>query len=124
MKNNGTTLRDLYRTGDHEWIHFQGSVAYIGICRFKLTGFRAIHQLDFKGASGFKKQGDIIAVVRYNDYCIECRMPVDGKILQINEEVMQENSNTLLQYPETKGWIALIAPSLPYERKNLQLQAQ
>jgi glycine cleavage system H lipoate-binding protein len=34
--------KDLYYTRDYEWIDFQESVAYIGICSFKLAGIKKI----------------------------------------------------------------------------------
>jgi len=124
MNNKNSTTKDLYYTKDHEWIDFQGSVAYIGVCGFKLIGFKEIQQLLFKDAEGFKKQGDILASIKYNDYIIAAHMPVDGKIIQINETLVSERLNTLLRYPESDGWLALIVPSKPYERKDLLLPRQ
>jgi len=119
-----STNKDLYYTKDHEWINFQGTVAYIGVCSFKLSGFKAIHQISFKESSGFKKKGDVIATVRYNNYQIEAHMPVDGKVVQVNETLLSGNQNALLQHPENIGWFALIVPSQPYERKDLLLPKQ
>lgn len=113
------TKRDLYYTKDHEWIDFLGSVAYTGVCNFKLLGFKEIDEITFRNASGFKKQGELIATVKYKDYIIEAHMPVDGKIVNVNETLVSGNPDLLLQQPESGGWIALITPSQPYERKNL-----
>lgn len=116
--------KDLYYTNDHEWIDFQGSIAYIGVCSFKLSGFKEIHQVNFKEPSGFKKKGDIIATVIYNDYQIDAHMPVDGKVVEINETLLSGDQNILLQHPEKSGWIALIVPTQPYERRDLLLPKQ
>ena len=122
--NNEESARDLYYTKDHEWINFQGSVAYIGVSKFKLTGFKDIEKITFMDSSGFKKQGEVIATVKYNDYLIEAHMPVDGKVLQVNEKLVSGNQNILLDCAESSAWIALIVPSLPHERKNLLLPKQ
>jgi len=119
MEKNGS--KDLYYTKDHEWIDFKGAIAYTGICAFKLTGFKTVQRIVFQEASGFKKRGEIIAFIHYNDYCIEATMPVDGKIIMINEELLSGNRHLLAQVPESHGWIAKIAPSQPYERKDLLL---
>ena len=119
-----TTNKDLYYTNDHEWIDFKGTVAYTGICSFKLTGFKEIQQVSFGETGGFKKQGDVIATIKYNDYQIDAHMPVDGKVVQMNELLVSGNPNILLQSAETSGWIALIIPSQPYERKKLLLPGQ
>jgi len=124
MKLEKSTKKDLYYTKDHEWIDFQGSVAYVGICIFKLTGFKQVQEIVFKDPSGFKKQGEIIATLRYNDYLIEAHIPVDGKVVKFNEKLVSGNPNILLDCAETTGWIALIVPAQPYERKDLLLPKQ
>lgn len=122
MENSA--YKNLYYTKEHEWIEFQGSVAYVGICSFKLTGFREVQQIIFNIRSGFKKQGEVIAIIKNKDYQIEAHMPVDGKIVQSNDILLSANPNTLLQHAENSGWIALIVPSQPYERKDLLLPKQ
>ncbi len=124
MKIEKSRVRDLYYTPDHEWIDFQGSVAYAGICRFKLTGFKQVQAIRFNEPSGFKKKGDVIATLQYNDYVIAVHMPVDGKVLQVNEQLVKGSPNILLDCAETSGWIVLIAPSSPHERPGLLLPKQ
>jgi glycine cleavage system H lipoate-binding protein len=124
MKIKKLPTKDLYYTTDHEWIDFQGSVAYIGVCQFKLLGFKGVHRITFSEDSGFKKKTDVIATIKYNDYQIEVHMPVDGKIVELNENLLAGNHDTLLQQPESTGWIAKIVPSQPYERKDLLLPQQ
>lgn len=123
MDTKEKTDKDLYYTKDHEWIDFQGSVAYTGICQFKLSGFKEIDQIHYKDPSGFKKKGDVIATISYNEFQIEAHMPVDGKVIQVNETLL-ENHNTLLQHAQDSGWLALIVPAQPYERKDLLLPKQ
>ena len=113
-----------YYTTDHEWIDFQGSVAYTGVCNFKLTGFKEIHDLSFHGSPGLMKKGDLIAVITYNEYRIEARMPVDGKIVETNAALSGKNLNSLLQHAESSAWLARIVPSQPYERNGLLLPTQ
>lgn len=119
-----SSTKDLYYTKDHEWIDFQGSVAYMGVCCFKLIGFKEIHQINFNEASGFKKRGDVIATITYNDYQIEAHMPVDGKVVQLNNTLLSGDQNVLLRQPENVGWIAKIIPAQPYDRKDLLLPKQ
>jgi glycine cleavage system H protein len=119
MEMKQAVRKEPYYTRDHEWIDFQDSVAYIGVCKFKLTGFRQIQELKFIGGSGFKKQGEVIATVRYNDYLIALHMPVDGKLVTINEKLVTGNPNILLDCAESTAWMALIEPAVPQERKDL-----
>jgi len=118
------TNKDLYYTSDHEWINFQGSIAFTGVCSFKLLGFKEIEQLNFIASPGFMKRGDLIATIRYNEYQIEARMPVDGNLVQLNDTLIPGNFNALLNHAESSGWIAKIAPAQPYDRKDLLLPQQ
>ncbi len=124
MNNIQSTKRDLYYTKDHEWIDFQGIIAYIGICKFKLTGFKQIQRINFNEAVGFKKQGDVIATIIFNDYAIEAHMPVEGKILSVNNKLLTGNLNILMDCSESSAWIALIEASDPLERNDLLLPKQ
>ena len=124
MNTQPSSPKHHYYTNDHEWIEFKGTVAYIGICKFKLTGFKQIEEITFIEPSGFKKQGEVIASLKYNDYLIEAHMPVDGKVLQVNEKLVSGNPNILLDCAESSGWIALIVPCGPHERKDLMMPKQ
>jgi len=118
------TSRDLYYTSDHEWIDFQGSVAYVGVCSFKLTGFKEIEQIIFNESPGFIKKGEAIAAVTYHHYRIEVHMPVDEKLMQVNDKIIAGDRNILLQQEEGNAWIALIVPTDIDEREGLLLPVE
>src|SRR5674476_1076895 len=109
--------RDLYYTMDYEWIDFRGSVAYVGICPFKLTGIKEIQKIEFSKESDSKKVGEVIASIFYDDYKIDVHMPVSGKILSINNALLTGNENIVLLEPESRGYIALIVPTYPLNRQ-------
>lgn len=119
MNSTGEVARDVYYTHDHEWVRFQGSVAYMGISAFKLTGFREIHQIHFNHSSGFQQKGELLATVHYRDYQVEVHMPVDGKVIDINTNLVSGDKEILLHEPETNGWVARILPAKPGERADL-----
>lgn len=110
---------ELYYTSDHDWIEFQGSVAYVGVCSFKLTGFRQIQEIVFSDLSSDLKKGDTIASIRYNDYRIEAKMPVDGKVIEINDKFSEGSFGTLREDAEGDGWLCLIALNSPEDRHGL-----
>lgn len=124
MKTFSASKKDLYYTKDHEWINFQESIAYIGVCSFKLKGIKQVEKIIFTEEIGFKKQGDRVAVIHYDDYRIPVGMPVDGKIINLNQWLVNGQLQVLLQDTENTSWIALIVPNQPYERKNLLPHAQ
>ena len=116
--------RDLYYTTDHEWIDFQGAVAYVGFCAFKLKGIKQIREIVFADMKVLLKSGDVIASVFYDDYKINVHMPVDGRVVQINDAILGGNHEMVLQQPEAGGWIALVVPVSPDDRKNLLISEQ
>ena len=113
--------RDVYFTSEHEWIDFRGAIAYIGVCSFKLTGFRAVESLSLQEPGGSFKKGEVIATIVYKEYSIPVCMPVDGKLLRINDQLLNGNESILLTDAENNGWIGLIVPAQPYERNGLLL---
>jgi glycine cleavage system H protein len=124
MKKLKSFKRDLYYTNGHEWIDFQGSVAYIGAAVFKLKKIPAVEQLQFAENEGFARQGEILVRIECDGSSIPVFMPVDGKIISINEILLEGNHQLLIEHPENKGWLALIVPSKPYERKGLMQPEQ
>lgn len=125
MENSSKTdKRDLYYTKDYEWIDFQGAVAYTGVCQFKLSGFREVHQVEFLTTEGYYERGSVIAVIRYTDYSIEAHMPVDGRIIQVNQALQEGEGHLLLQHAEDRAWIALMIPSQPEQKNELLLPKQ
>jgi glycine cleavage system H protein len=124
MKTGKQAKRDIYYTKGHEWIDYRGTIAFIGVSLFKLTGFRQIDQLVFSNTEGARKQGERIVTIRYNEYEVEVNMPVDGKIVSINESLLSGEQHSLLQNAEGSAWIAQIIPSQPYDRKDLVMPEQ
>jgi glycine cleavage system H protein len=114
------TERNLYYTFDHEWIDFQGSIAYVGVCHFKLSGFNEIQQVIFVENSELINQGEVIACIKYDDYLIPVHMPVEGRIISFNDILLMEEKSILLQQPEDNGWIALIVPDQIKKKTGLQ----
>ena len=116
--------KDLYFTSDHEWIDFQGSVAYTGFCSFKLKGIKKIEKIDFVEAGNLFKANDIIGSIYYAEYKIDIHIPVAGRVLSFNDALASGNQNLLLEQPENNGWFALIVPASPYDRTGLLMSEQ
>ncbi len=112
---------DRYYTNDHEWIEFKGAVAYIGVCSFKLTRYKAIDKIDFEDAHKLFQANDVIGSMYYGDYKIDIHIPVSGRILMYNEAFSMGNKELVLTQPENEGWFALIVPASKNEKESLLL---
>ncbi len=108
-----------FYTKDHEWISFRESLAYTGVCSFKLLGFKEIQEISFDHSIGLKKRGEVFATIKYKDYHIEAHMPIDGQIIELNSSLMRADKSIMLRSPEDRGWIALILPTEPSQRMDL-----
>jgi glycine cleavage system H protein len=67
IKQTKFLKRNLYFTRDHEWIDFQGSIAYTGVCPFKLKGIKNIDKIVFSQSGIICKAGDTIGSIYYAD---------------------------------------------------------
>lgn len=123
MNRSRASRRNIYFTNTHDWIDFQGSVAYIGACAGKLQHVSEVQHLHVMENAGFTPKGEVVAEIRFNENTIPVHMPVDGKIISINEVLLAGNHRLLLEQPENNGWVALIVPSKPDERNGL-MQAE
>ena len=124
FKHQKVITRNLYFTEDHEWIDFQGSVAYVGVCKFKLAGVKGIQNMDFVRTSEIYQAGDIIGSINYEMFKINIRMPVAGKLLNYNVELLSRRSNLLIDELRNNAWFASIIPTKPYDRLGLIFSSQ
>jgi len=113
-----------YYSTDHEWIDFDETAAYVGVSKFKLTGFKEIDQVIYASTKGLKKKGETIVTLKYQDFQVDVNMPVDGKIIEMNPSIIYNDAHYLFQNAETTCWIAHIAPLNPSERNGLLLPEQ
>lgn len=106
-----------YFTADHEWIDFQGIVAFVGICNFKLTGIKTISKIQYCNVTSVIKSGEVLATILSEDYEILIHMPVDGRIIGVNDKVIYQPERILRD--QISNWIAKICPLAPYSREGL-----
>lgn len=121
MTNSFSYSDSSFYTDDHEWIVFEGIVAYIGVCPFKLIGFGTIKKIEFADLSARFDEGVCFATIFSEEYEIKVHMPVDGWVIESNPRATQTPSH--ITQGIKAGWIAKIRPVAPYSRQGL-LQAE
>ena len=112
-------MKNHYFTNDHEWIDFQGTVAYIGVCNYKLLRLKKIDKIVFSKGPGVQKRGDVLAIIYSQNYKIPVHMPVDGKIMNLNDKLLLTDLGNFLHQAEKDRWLAIIGLAQPFERKGL-----
>ena len=83
-----------------------------------------MQDVEFLDRTGFKKQGDLLAVTKFDECPIVAHMPVDRLDVRINKALLNGDKSFLLQQPENRGWSAFIAIARAYERLSLLISKQ
>lgn len=116
--NISTNIRPrIHFTKDHEWVDFNGTVGFVGVSAFKLSGIRKIDRIQWAKHKGTFERGALVASIISGDKEILVHAPVTCKLLGPNAK-LQENPNLIIQSPEDQGWIFFITP-LKFQDKSM-----
>lgn len=111
-------VKNYFYTDEHEWIDYNGSIAYVGICDHKLTGLTSVSKVEYSQLSTIIKKGEVLATITSGKVKIQILMPVDGRVILYNEK-LHDNTTLITTDAQKRGWIAKISPSAPYSRNGL-----
>ena len=118
------SYRYFYYTTSHEWIHILDTEAYIGVSQFRLANAKQIKKITFHKIYGIKKKGEVLATIWYDYQKISVHMPVDGKIIMLNDVHLLVNQKLLLSDAEKDGWIVKIRFDQPLQTEGLLSRKQ
>jgi glycine cleavage system H lipoate-binding protein len=104
----------------HTWMLKEGpDNARIGLDSFAANLIGQIDSIELVGKNRWVRQGQKIATVHSGETSIELVSPVEGVIVGVNRDALQD-PKTIVRDPYEKGWIATIkSPDLPVNEKNL-----
>lgn len=109
---------DLLYTKEHEWLRMEGNRGRVGITDYAQHSLGDIVFVELPPVGKEFKAGEAFGVVESVKSASDIYMPVSGKVVAVNEEVI--NSPQLInQDPYGKGWMIEIEPSNPEEVKGL-----
>jgi glycine cleavage system H protein len=110
-------VEGLWYTEDDEWIRVEGDEAVIGVSDYAQDSLSDIVYLELPSADDSFDQGDTFGVVESVKAAADLMMPVAGKIVAVNED--------LLDAPETVNgdpygaWMVRIVMSDPGQVEGL-----
>ena len=99
-------LKNLYYTEDHEWLKVNGNEAYIGITDFAQEQLGDIVYVELPEIDDELDKDDVFSAIESVKAASDIYMPVDGKILEINEELL--DAPELINTDAYENWIVKI----------------
>ncbi len=99
-------LKNLYYTRDHEWLKINGNEAYVGITDFAQGQLGDIVYVELPEVDDEFEQDDDFSAIESVKAASDVYMPVDGVILEINEELL--DSPELINVDAYENWIVKI----------------
>ncbi|AIS51296.1 glycine cleavage system H protein GcvH [Thermoanaerobacter kivui] len=99
-------LEGLYYSKDHVWLKIEGDKAYIGITDYAQDSVGDIEFIDLPEVGEELAAGDVLGVVESAKAASDVYMPVDGKVLEINNNVVDDPS--LVNSDPYGNWLIVV----------------
>lgn len=109
---------ELKYTEDHEWIHFDGDIATIGITDHAQNELGDIVYVDINTVGDALGKGEVFGSVEAVKTVSDLLIPVAGTVLEVNEELDGE-PELVNTDPYGRGWMVKISLSDPDEQSGL-----
>lgn len=100
----------LYYTKEHEWVRVEGDRVVVGITDYAQQMLHEVVYVEVNRRIGDTiSRMDVIGAVESVKAISDIYSPISGKILKINEEVV-DTPEILNKDPYGKGWILTLTP--------------
>jgi glycine cleavage system H protein len=98
-----------YHSEDHLWARVEGNVVRVGLDAIAQASAQAITHIRLKPPGRSTLQNRPFGTMEAGKYVGPLRLPVGGKVIEINEKLMDDPS--LANHdPYGEGWMALVEP--------------
>jgi glycine cleavage system H protein len=105
-------------TSEHEWIRFDGDVAYVGITDYAQDQLGDIVFVDIPTVGETLAKGDTFGTIEVVKTISDLFIPVGGEVLEQNEALL-DNPALVNTDPYGEGWIVKLSPADPAEADTL-----
>ena len=108
-----------YHPTDLLWVRLDENLARVGLNQFSQASAGTIRHVRLMPPGKIREQGQNFGTMEAGKYVGPLRMPLGGKVVEINEAVMREPA-LINRDPYGAGWLVLLEPSqLADELANL-----
>jgi len=87
------TLKQLFYSNDHEWIKLEGNKAYVGITDYAQHALGDIVFVELPDIDVEFNRGDVFGVIESVKAASDMCIPFSGKIIEINEDIVDNPAN-------------------------------
>lgn len=101
---------NLKYTKDHEWLRMEGEFAYVGVTDYAQSELGEIIFVEVETVGELLKEGEVFGTVEAVKTVSELFLPVDGEILEMNEE-LADKPELVNEDPYGKGWMVKMSIS-------------
>ena len=116
------TLKELLYSKDHEWVKVEGDRAYVGISDFAQHALGDIVFVELPDVDAEFASGDAFGVVESVKAASDMNIPLSGKVLEINEAIV--DSPELVNEDSYENWMIVIEISNKEELNDLMNEEQ
>ena len=108
----------LKYTKDHEWIAIDGEIATVGITDFAQRELGDIVYVEIETVGELLKADEVFGTVEAVKTVSDLFLPVDGEILELNED-LETSPEDVNNDPYEKGWMIKMKVSNPGDLDKL-----
>jgi len=116
------TLKELFYSNDHEWVRVEGNKAYVGISDFAQHALGDIVFVELPDIDSEFTSGDVFGVVESVKAASDMNIPLSGKVLTINEAIV--DSPELVNEDSYENWMLVIEITNKQELNELMNEEQ
>ncbi|MBN2494093.1 MAG: glycine cleavage system protein GcvH [Deltaproteobacteria bacterium] len=109
---------ELKYTQEHEWVRRDESLLTIGITDYAQTELGDIVNVEFPEEGEHFKKDEAFGAVESVKASSEVFMPVSGKVVEINEPLL-DSPEIINEDPYEEGWMIRVEPDDPSELDSL-----
>jgi len=109
---------DLKYTREHEWARVKGNRVTVGITDFAQDQLGDVVFVELPSVGDEVKRGEAFGVVESTKAVSDLFAPVSGKVVEVNDPLV-DAPETLNQEPYEDGWLIAIEASDPKELGEL-----
>ena len=113
---------ELFYSNDHEWVKVEGNKAYVGISDYAQHALGDIVFVELPDIDAEFTSGDVFGVIESVKATSDMIIPLSGKVLEINENVV--DNPVLVNEDCYESWMILIEVTNMEQLNELMIEEQ